>query len=267
MAHSKANIGRSPVPILKKTLRLQSAERMPLHATHEARLFVVGRTRIEGRSLGETCSKNCMPPIHPLVACYYTFHLLLGYAFMLRPGRGKKYTVSNLLPSKLKSASLNSSFSMNGLSGPPLSLMPDASWRSAQSSSVSSFKSSTTCSKFSRAKVLTSVFWKPVSIPNICLMIFAIVPWVVWPLSTTLKMILSFGALVLWSHLPRVLCSSADLHPTTTSGSLSALDFGIHAREQAESLSTLPRTVRRYLFARRELPLGLLRTSSSYAGL
>ncbi|KAI6875750.1 hypothetical protein KC323_g84 [Hortaea werneckii] len=38
MAHSKANIGRSPVPILKKTLRLQSAERMPLHATHEARL-------------------------------------------------------------------------------------------------------------------------------------------------------------------------------------------------------------------------------------
>ncbi|KAI6875749.1 hypothetical protein KC323_g85 [Hortaea werneckii] len=64
-------------------------------------------------------------------------------------------------------------------------------------------------------------------------MIFAIVPWVVWPLSTTLKMILSFGAL--------------DLHPTTTSGSLSALDFGIHAREQAESLSTLPRTVRRYV--------------------
>ena len=58
-------------------------------------------------------------------------------------------TFSNRLPSKLRSASRSNSFSMKGLNGP--SVIPAASCRSAQSSSVSSLTSSTTCSKFSFA--------------------------------------------------------------------------------------------------------------------
>jgi hypothetical protein len=97
-------------------------------------------------------------------------------------GNGRTYlnpvSLVKAVPSRLKSLSLSSSFSMNGFKG-VVSLVPDSCCSSAHVSNVSSLSSSTTLSSFNIASLERTLPSKDIGTLKIWWRISANVPWAI----------------------------------------------------------------------------------------